>query len=464
MALSIIPAIDRWLYQTDAFTIKFEAYDDNGVQCYNNQMSIQYNITYDGTMPDLLQMQRVYGDASGIISLVIINPCVISLYGIHLHDVNDPSKGEVIEEIAMNYKLPFQPVITKMTVTYIGPDIPITNSFNGIDLLIKAEYSDGSIKTISPNDCIIKDYNINEIGPNIKSLTYIDPLLGTHWDLEFIVNGVRKLLSLEARYSGERRILGDTIFQEEIIVYGTFLTSLTNTEQIEIHADEWQFVSIPIITKSNNGIFIIEYNKKQTTVVVPYDIVTSLELNVWYEGDKIEVGKSYNPNNVVVYLVYPDGERRRIYWKHCQIDSYLVSEEGYNWYTITYKYESEQISQQFPVEGIIYRDYIDLNFKVLYIIDKTNDKEGSQEDLTSEFEKALMFDDTLILDWSQFLTVVNHLQKYGLYIVTVPKSSGLSNHYDMDWEVLCINKNTLKANVKKIYNKEEANNGDKENN
>ena len=51
MALSISPAVDKWLYQTDAFTIVFKAFDDNGVQCKNNQMSIQYNITYDGTMP-----------------------------------------------------------------------------------------------------------------------------------------------------------------------------------------------------------------------------------------------------------------------------------------------------------------------------------------------------------------------------------------------------------------------------
>ena len=55
-------------HQTDAFTIVFKAFDDNGVQCKNNQMSIQYNITYDGTMPDLMQMERVYSDASGIIA------------------------------------------------------------------------------------------------------------------------------------------------------------------------------------------------------------------------------------------------------------------------------------------------------------------------------------------------------------------------------------------------------------
>ena len=427
MAFLITPNVNRWLYQTDVFSIEFKAYDDNGILCRNNQMSIQYNITYDGTVPDLLQMQRVYSDASGIITLVITKPCVISLYGIYVHDVNDPSKGEVVEELAMNYKIPFQPVIIKMDVTYIGPDIPITDDFNGADLSIQASYSDGSTKSISPTQCIIKDYQIKEVGLNTKSLLYIDPLLGTYWNLDFNVNGVPKLLSIEAMYSGERRILGDTIFPEEVLVYSTFLTSLTTTERIELKENEWNFVGTPTITNFNRGILTVKYKDKQTTVSIPYEIVTSLRLNVWYEGAKIEVGKSYDPNNLVIYLVYPNGERRRIYWKHCQIDSCLVTKEGLNWYTIIYNYEFEQIKQQFAVEGIIYKDYIDLDFKVLYIIDKTSELEENQENLTEEFENALMFDDTLILDWGQFLDIVNHIKKYGLYIVTVPKKSGLCN-------------------------------------
>ena len=466
MAFLITPSVDQWLYQTDVFSIEFQAHDDNGILCRNRQASIQYNIAYNGTEPDLLQMQRIYSDASGIITLVITKPCVISLYGIHVHDVDDPSKGEVIETLAMNYKIPFQPVITKMEATYVGPDIPITDDFNGADISIKAEYSDGSIKNISPTQCIIKDYQINEIGPNNKTLLYIDPLLGTYWNLYFQVNGVPKLLSLDAIYNGEKRILGDTILSEEITLHGTFLTSLTTTERTEILEHEWDFVGTPTITRFNRGIITIKYKDKQTTVSIPYEVVTSLRLNVWYEGAKIEVGKSYDPNNVVVYIVYPDGERRRIYWKHCQINSYLVTSEGLNWYTITYNYEYnneyEQVEQQFAVEGIIYKDYIDLDFKVLYIIDKTTELEDSQENLTEEFKNALMFDDVLILDWGHFLDVVNHLKKYGLYIVTVPKESGLCNQYDMDWEVLCIDENTLKANIKKIYNEEEMNNGSEE--
>lgn len=464
MGLVITPSVKQWVYQTDVFSISFKAYDDNNVLCTNNKMSLQYIISYDGTLPDLTQMQRVYSDASGVITLVIENPCVISLYGIYAHDVTDPSKGEVTETIAMNYKIPFQPVIMRMTVDYTGSDIPITDSFSKSNLSIKAEYSDGSVVYVSPNDCTIPDCQITEVGPNIKSLNYIDPLLGTSWDLTFIVNGVPKLLSIEAIYIGEEHMIGNRVLKEEVVVYGTFLTSSIQTEVIEIGINDWNFIDIPVITEDNNGIFRVKYKNEEATITVPYTLaVSSLRLNVWYEGDKIEVGKSYDPDNVVVYLVYPDGERKRIPWRHCNIDSYLVTEEGWNWYTITYNVEYTQIKQEFPVEGIILKDYIDLDFKVLYIIDRTSDREEDQENLTATFEERFMFGENILIDWNQFLIIASHIGKYGKYIVTVPKLSGLSNRYDMDWEVLCINDTTIKATIKKIYKEEEQDNGEENN-
>lgn len=458
--LSVTPSVDKWVYQTDAFSIVFMAYDDNGKRCYNNQLSIQYSITYDGTTPDLTQMQRIYSDASGIIPLVITKPCVISIYGICVHDVNDPSKGEFIQKLAMNCEISFQPIIKTIHASYAGPDVEISDNFNKDYLVIKAEMSDGSIKTISPNECIIKDYKITDVGPNTKRITYTDPVLYTVWELEVTINGIYKLISLQAYYQAERRVIGDRILPEEVVVLGVFMTSMTTTESIELSSDQWYFIDIPIITDANKGVFSIGYKQHTTTINVPYDKATSLRLNVWYEGDKIEVGKSYDPNNVVVYLVYPDGERKRILWKHCQIDSYLVSEKGWNWYTISYTTEFHQVTQEFAVEGIIRKQYIDLDFKVLYF----KDKDSQQENLTTLFKEELEYDGYLIFDWTIFFKVVNKIQKYGLYIVTVPKLSGLSNQYCMDWEVLCINDTTLKTNIKKIYNEEDASHGNKENN
>lgn len=448
--LSVTPAVDRWAYQTDAFSIVFKAYDDNGEICRNEQLSIQYVMSYDDTMPDPTQMQRVYSDASGLIPLVIIKPCVINIYAIWAHDVNDPSKGEIVQELVRNYKINFQPIIQAMYASYTGPDVEVSDKFDATYLSIKAELSNGTIKTIPASDCIIKDYQITEIGPNTKYATYTDTVLDMVWELDFVVNGISKLLSIEAYYQGERRIIGDRIYPKEVVVYGTFLIATDTTEKQELSETQWYFIDIPIITDANKGLFRVGYKKQESIIKVEYDKALSLQLNVWYEGDKIEVGNSYSPDNVIIYLVYPDGERRRISWRHCQIDSYLVSEEGWNWYTVTYTTEFQQIKQEFPIEGIIYKDYVDLDFKVLYIIDKEN-----QEDLTDIFTKELEQDECFLFDWKIFLETVNKISKYGLYIVTVPKAIGLSNKYDMDWEVLCINETTLKADIKKIYNEED---------
>ena len=181
--------------------------------------------------------------------------------------------------------------------------------------------------------------------------------------------------------------------------------------------------------------------------------MSSLHLNVWYEGAKIEVGKCYNPNDIIVYLVRPNKNPKRIPCKDCIINSYQVTQEGLNWYTLTYKINSIELVQEFSVEGIIYKKFIDLDFKVVYI---DNDK---TEDLTEEFKSSLEFYGHIYMSWYIFLDKVNELKKYGLYIVTIPKMSYLSNQYDMDWEVLCINSETLKASIKKIYNEEEKDNG-----
>lgn len=456
MGLVITPAVDKWAYQPDAFTIVIKAYDDNGKQCYGRNLSIQYNITYDGTMPDLTQMQRIYSDASGIITLVITKACVISLYGIYSRDVQDPSKGEVAQELAINYEITFQPVVLEMTATYAGAAVPLKESLNDSYLTVKAKMSDGTIKTIHPSEYRITDYIIKKLGDNVKTLTYIDPILNIAWTVKFIVQGVKNLRSIHATYIGQEKFIGDRILPEEVEVFGIFITDVDNFGQTTLNREQvpstdWFFADIPVITDLNQGVIRIGLQQAETTIAVPYKITTSLRLNVWYEGVKIKVGNTYSPDDLVIYLIDADGKRKKISWQHCSISSYLVEEEGYNWFTVSYTNEYATITQEFPVEGIIYKDFVDLEFKVLY----SKDRDSEPEDLTARFRQILEMDGMVIIDWSNFLAAVNKIERYGIYTVTVPKLSGLSNQYDMDWEVLCINDVTLKANIQKIYNEEE---------
>jgi len=453
MALSITPGVNEWAKQLGAFPIIFKGYDDNGNQCIGNHLSIQYAMTYDGSEPDITNMTEVYSDASGIIALTITAPCVITLYGSHSRDINDASKGIITQEIAVNHHITFEPIIIDITVGYTGSDLFVSDTFSKNDLLIKARLNDGSIKIINPNDCEIKndDYLVYKIGDNTKTLLYEDLLLDTVFAVDFIIVGLPKLLALDAEYTGEILPIGSRIYSDEVLVTGVFLVATDTREIIRLSPTEWEFLDFPVITDTNNGVFKIQYQNLITQITVPYTNVSSLRLNVWYEGAKIEVGKSYDEEDVVIYVIYPDGKRIRVGHEKCQISSIFVTEIGWNWYTVIYSEGQETATQEFAVPGVILKDYIDLSFTVTYI-----DKETGEEiDMTKEFEDYLRLENTLLMSWSQFLSKVNNLQKYGLYRVIVPKLSGLSDKYDMEWEVLCINETTLKANIRTIYNEEE---------
>ena len=458
MALVITPEVSKWLYQTESFTIVFRAYDDNGERCRNDQLSLEYNITYDGTMPDLNDLKTINGDASGLITLVITKPCVISVFGTYVHDVNDVSKGKVIQELAINYEISFQPVVVDITASYIGADIPITDPFNENDLIIRAKLINNTYKDIHPSECIIEDYIIRDLGPNIKTIKYYDKTTSTMWHLDVTINGIPKLIKLLAEYIGERKKIGDTISKTEVNVYGMFLISTSEAEELIVNQDDWYFIDLPVITEANNGIFRLTYRKTDISISVPYDDDISFRLNVWYEGDKIEVGKTYSVHDVVIYLITPDKKRKRLRWDQVHFDSTLVTKIGINIYTVTYMVEYVKITQYFTVEGYENK-FTNLAFQVFYVIDKTSDKTENQLNVTKEFEEELIFEDILYVTWERFLKVVNEKERYGLYIVSIPRLSGMSTKYDMDWEVLCLTKTTLKAKIKKIYLKEDDVNG-----
>lgn len=172
----------------------------------------------------------------------------------------------------------------------------------------------------------------------------------------------------------------------------------------------------------------------------------TLRLRCWYEGDKIKVGSKYEYHDVFAYIIHPDDDPEIIDTKDISFPSSIVTHEGWNWFTITYK----GLTAQFVVPGYIPIEHPDIEFTVKYIQDKDN-----LIDFTDKFKETFTIDDIFLISWKRFLKRVNELDKYGMYILTAPKACGLSNEYDQDWSVLCIDKNTLKATIIKTYYKEE---------
>lgn len=175
-----------------------------------------------------------------------------------------------------------------------------------------------------------------------------------------------------------------------------------------------------------------------------------MHINVWYEGLDVKVGEQFEKDNVVIMLILPNGDEERINCKNAQFLNTVVEKEGINWYTVICYINHTIYQRKFSVNGYIPVEHPDLDFSVYYI-----DKHNQKIDYTGKFKDKFTFDGVFIITWEKFLEEVNSLNKYGLYILTAPKLTGLSNQYDQEWEVICKDKYTLKANVSKTYREEE---------
>ena len=450
MAFKIEPEVSQWIRQSNKFTIFFRAFDNYGNKCTKDNLSIQISITYDGTMPDLTNATEIKGDASGLIFLNINKPCIITVYGKFARDINDLSQGFITQEIALNYEIDFMPNILSINAKYNGKSIPITESFDIQDIIVTANMSDNTIKTIDINDCIlISDLYIHSVGDNIKYFQYYDKQLKITWNFNVNIPGIIKLISLKAIYTGSIKKEGERIDKSEIKAILEYENDY-GIHTRELDAEEWTFLSIPVVMYSNDGIINIQYETLDTSVIIPFISNDDIHINAWYEGLDVQVGKSFVLDDVVIMLIIPNGDQKRLKYTQVQFSNTIVEKEGWNWYTITYHNQYQTYTQEFAVKGYIPIEYPDLEFKVLYI-----DKNNHEIDYTEKFREKFTVNDTFIISWKQFLVEVNELMLYGLYILTAPKLCGLSNKYDQDWEVLCINKTTLKASIMKTYLKEE---------
>lgn len=363
-------------------------------------------------------------------------------------------------------------IVLDISAKYIGPPIEVTDQYNPLDVIVSLDTVDNNhenrmtiILKYAPdmielipgiqftNEYLIKEPGllITNVGDNVRTVFYKDQAIET--TTEFIVPGIPKLVDFETTYIGDTRIIGEHINKSEVLAISSCIIDKDYTLETKILEDnEWEFYDAPIITDANKGYIRIQYKNLMSSIKVKYDIPKTLRLRCWYEGAKIEVGNTYEYENVPTYLVFPNGDLKRLRVLDLEFSSNYVAEKGWNWYTVTYRTDYYVLSGIFAVPGYIPITYPNVDFMVKYIDIPNNYREI---DYTESFRPKFTFDGVFIITWQQFLVEVNELMLYGLYILTAPKFCGLSNKYGQDWEVLCINKTTLKANIMKTYLKEE---------
>lgn len=356
-------------------------------------------------------------------------------------------------------------VITDVVATYTGPEIFIYDNYDTSDVTVKAYVSDGRVFDIPSSECRHTDLCIVKIGDNLKYLEYTD-ITGKFWLVQFTVPGKKRPVGIIAAYIGDIKFVGEYVKPYEVSVYIRYLVENYQYEDEVLTPEEWFFEDLPVVTEANNGEFVVahqhDYLYMTDIISVPWAWEDKFRIIAWYEGFPIKIVGEYDPNEVIIYLLPENQDWIRTTYKnpHITIDSYVVSEEGDTWYTVTYRNDSGRVYQdKYPVIGYVPKKYIDVELEVVYI-----ESDGSETDYTPEFIEAFTFDGILSVSWKQFLNEVNDLQRYGLYRAIIPKGCGLSNQYDCQWHVICKDKNTLKATITKIFNEEVKEDGNKEDN
>ena len=363
-------------------------------------------------------------------------------------------------------------IVLDISAKYVGPPIEVTDQYDPLDVIVSLNTVDNNhenrmtiILKYSPdiidlipgvqatNEYLIQNPGlyVTNVGDNIRTVFYKDPLIEA--TTEFTVPGIPKLVDFETTYISDTRIIGERIYKSEVLAVASWIIDGDYTLETKVLEDnEWEFYDAPIITDANKGYIRTQYKNLMSSVRIKYDIPQTLRLRCWYEGVKIKVGSTYAYEDVPTFLVFPNGDLKRLRVLDLEFSSNYVAEEGWNWYTVTYRTGYYVLSGVFAVPGYIPIIYPDVDFMVKYIDIPNNYREI---DYTESFRPKFTFDGVFVITWQQFLAEVNELMLYGLYILTAPKLCGLSNKYDQDWEVLCINKTTLKANIMKTYLKEE---------
>ena len=366
------------------------------------------------------------------------------------------------------YEVPCIGVI-EIKVQYVGPDILIRDDYNYDDLVIAAHLSNGNIIDVGLDECIFEDPTIIDVGPNKKYLLYTDGS-GIEWTVFFDIPGIPRPVLLKGSYLGITRIMGDAIPKEQIKAMLAYLINDTgydenNTEEVELEPKDWFFVYGNIITKENDGWMTIGFEKDYVytkitltaRVYVPFFNLSNAYLVAWYEGLPVEVGKTYDITKVVIYLCEDGKDRLRLSYTDpgVIIESGVITRVGDNWFTVTYIYGRYTLTTKFPVEGVIYKVYPDVEFQVLYIVKETLE----EIDLTEDFRPYFELYDVFYVTWEQFMKRVYDYWKdgtpyFGMFRITVPKNTGLFNKYASSWHVYCKDEQTLKAEIFKLYSDE----------
>ncbi len=256
-------------------------------------------------------------------------------------DIDWKNVDKVIKQIGNNrYVINYEDVSTnliiqgyyynKLTAEYHGNPINIYESYNKEDVDVTITYTEnnlGKTEDILTSDEWKEDSLIvSAVGENIFTAVLVsDPKFSDTYSVE----GLDYFTSLRATYMGEDILTGNDYDKDDVLVEGI---NKSDGNGVIIPSDEWTESGLTV-TANGKNLFTASYNGLNADYYVNG---YSEGLQATYVGDDILVGKTYNKNDVEVYVTDTKGSRIRINTENWTEDNLVVTLDGNNEFTATY--------------------------------------------------------------------------------------------------------------------------------
>lgn len=245
---------------------------------------------------------------------------------------------------------------------YNGPEIYTSEQYNKDDVIITKVYKSGRKEIIpsskwTESSLIVTKTGENEFIANSNGLS-----------TKYIVNGY-EISKITAEYTGKNIQITKNYDKKDVAVKILY----TNGKTKDLYKEDWKENSL-LVEKTGKNEYTATYNRKNKTYTAEYNVTGIDEINslkAQYNGPNIYIGNTYDKNNVIVTVVYESGKETILKSSEWNEDSLIVTKEGENTFTASYK------DKQVP--------YIITGFKEKSIIAKYT---GPDIEIKKDYEKS----------------------------------------------------------------------------
>lgn len=311
----------------------------------------------------------------------------------------------------------------------------------------------------------------------VNTWEYTDPFGDVYVMTNFIDD-----ITVEA-ISNIRSISGEYVGEPKTVKLNTADNSIIKPEDLEITVELFQpmegrinpytllpeeFIYDPGTIKGPVTKIKVTYNSGYEIVECIVEVLADFEIKqilAWYEGPDILVGRSYAPENVIVYLINNYDQWIRVSVDKADNDDtpmsqhhtltiiptdqpYRINKVGDNWFRIKFNMSGMELSDIFNVTGIQEDVVIDKDVKIRYIRSKTT---WYYLDVTEQFLPYLGMEDIVYMSWKQFLEACSDYGYYGLFEVILPPNTGMNKRYTTRWFAWARNWKTIRAHCVEVY-------------